>query len=284
MSRSESERLQKKAGREWPAAIDFFLSAVKNRQLVSEMVLRDLKSAHASHSFGAFWLFLHPILLVGTFMLIFGVVIGSRLAMGSTFPGDYTAYILAGLMPWFMTSSALGRAPNVLISNSNLVKQVIFNVEILPVAQTLAVFVTFAPAMLLLLAYLVFISQSLSALALLLPLVLLLHALLCLGIMLLLSVTTPFIKDIREVVAVFISISMYATPAMYLPDWVPAVIRPILYLNPFSYMVWVYQDMLFFGEFRHGFAWIVFSVMSLISFLLGLYVFRRLKPYLGNVL
>lgn len=265
-------------------AIDFLRGALSSRQLVAEMVLRDLKSAHASHSFGAFWLFLHPILLVGTFMLIFGVVIGSRLSVNSSFPGDYTAYILAGLMPWFMTSSALGRAPNVLISNSNLVKQVIFNVEILPVAQTLAVFVTYSPALLLLLTYLALISHNLSSVALLLPIVIGMHGLLCLGIMLFLSVTTPFIKDIRDMVTVFVSISVYATPAMYLPDWVPALIRPILYLNPFSYMVWVYQDVLFFGEMRHGFAWVVFVLMSLFSFLFGLYVFRRLKPYLGNVL
>jgi lipopolysaccharide transport system permease protein len=80
------------------------------------------------------------------------------------------------------------------------------------------------------------------------------------------------------------AVSMYFTPAIYLPDWVPKMVRPILYLNPFSYVVWVYQDTLFFGEMRHPFAWVVFAAMALGFFLAGLVVFRRVKPVLGNVL
>jgi lipopolysaccharide transport system permease protein len=110
------------------------------------------------------------------------------------------------------------------------------------------------------------------------------HALMCIGLTLLLSVTTPFVRDIREVVTMYMAVSMYFTPAIYLPDWVPALVRPILYLNPFSYVVWVYQDALFFGDIRHGFAWVVFAILAVGLFLAGLLVFRRVKPVLGNVL
>ena len=119
---------------------------------------------------------------------------------------------------------------------------------------------------------------------LVLPFVIALHMLLSIGLTLLLSVTTPFLRDIRELVTIYTSVSMYFTPAIYLPDWVPRMVRPILYLNPFSYIVWVYQDVLFFGTIRHGFAWVVFAVMAVVVFLAGLTVFRRVKPYLGNVL
>lgn len=256
----------------------------RNLALIREMVLRDIKGGHAGHGLGSLWVYIQPIVVVGTFMLIFGVVIGSKMAVTTTFPGDYTSYILVGLTPWLLMSNALGRAPNAFSSNANLVKQVVFPIETLPVATIIACFITYVPAFAVMLTYKLFFGGGLGWLFLALPVVLGLHALLCIGLTLLLSVTTPFLRDIREFVSIYMAVSMYFTPAIYLPDWVPPTIRPVLYLNPFSYVAWVYQDTLFFNEIRHGFAWIVFTVMALGLFIAGLVVFRRVKPYLGNVL
>jgi len=256
----------------------------RNLALIQEMALRDIKGGHAGHGFGALWIFIQPVVVVATLMLVFGVVIGARMAVNASFPGDYTSYILVGLTPWLVMSNALGRSTNAFSGNANLVKQVVFPIETLPVASILACFVTYVPTFALMIGYKVIMGGGLGWLALALPLVLALHALLCIGLTLLFSVTTPFLRDIREFVTMYMAVSMYFTPAIYLPDWVPALVRPILYLNPFSYVVWVYQDALFFGEIRHGFAWIVFAGMAIGAFVAGLIVFRRVKPYLGNVL
>ena len=264
--------------------IDFARVIKRNLALVREMALRDIKGGHAGHGFGSLWVYIQPIVVVGTFMLIFGVVIGTKMAVTSTFPGDYTSYILVGLTPWLLMSNALGRSTNAFSGNANLVKQVVFPIETLPVATIIACFATYVPAFTLMVAYKLFIGGGLSWLVLALPLVLGMHGLLCIGLTLLLSVTTPFLRDIREFVTMYMAVSMYFTPAIYLPDWVPAMVRPILYLNPFSYVVWVYQDVLFYGAIRHGFAWIIFAAMGIAFFLAGLVIFRRVKPVLGNVL
>jgi lipopolysaccharide transport system permease protein len=263
---------------------DFLRTTIRNYALIREMVFRDLKGGHAGHGLGSLWIYIQPLVVVGTFMLIFGVVIGTKIAASSTFPGDYTSYILVGLVPWLFMSNALGRAPGAFSGNSNLVKQVVFPIETLPVASMIACFVIYIPSFMLMLFYKFFFGGGLSSLIFLLPLVVFMHGLLALGLTLLLSVITPFLRDVREFVTMYMAVSMYFTPAIYLPDWVPAKVRPILYLNPFSYVVWVYQDTLFFGEIRHGFAWVSFALLSGGAFLVGLVVFRRVKPFLGNVL
>jgi lipopolysaccharide transport system permease protein len=264
--------------------LDFARIIRRNHALIREMVVRDIKVGHAGHGLGSLWLFIQPIVVVATFMLIFGIVIGTKMSVTATFPGDYTSYILVGLTPWLLMSNALGRAPNAFSGNANLVKQVVFPIETLPVASIIACFMIYLPAWALMVGYKLLIGGGLGWLALALPLVMGMHALMCIGLTLLLSVTTPFLRDLREVVTMYTAVSMYFTPAIYLPDWVPALIRPILYLNPFSYVVWVYQDTLFFGEIRHGFAWAVFAAMAIGLFIAGLVVFRRVKPVLGNVL
>jgi len=255
-----------------------------NRDLIREMVLRDINKGHAGHTLGSLWVYLQPIIIVVTYMIIFGTVIGSRMIATKSFPGDYTSYILVGVTPWLLTANALGRSSNAFSGNANLVKQVVFPIEILPVATIVACFVTFMPTFLLTLGYKVFVGGGITQLLLALPLVFGIHALICVGLTLVLSVISPFFRDVTELVTVYSSISMYFAPALYLPDWVPAMIRPILYLNPFSYVVWVYQDTLFFGEFRHPVAWVVFAAMAIGLSIAGLVVFRRVKPYLGNVL
>ncbi len=263
---------------------DFVWTAFRNRGLLAEMMTRDLKSGFAGHGLGTIWVYVQPIVVLLTFMLIFGVVIGAKMAVTNTFPGDYTSYILAGLVPWLITSNALGRGPSLFATHANLVKQVVFPVEILPVAGVAACFMIYIPCLVLLLGYKLIFGGGLSLFILLLPVVLGMHMVFALGLMLILSVITPFMRDIREFVGIYLVVAMYFTPAVYLPDWVPAMIRPVLYLNPLSYVVWVYQDVIFFGRIEHGFAWVVFTAMTAAAFLGGLLVFRKIKPFLGNVL
>jgi lipopolysaccharide transport system permease protein len=79
-------------------------------------------------------------------------------------------------------------------------------------------------------------------------------------------------------------IGIYLMPIVYLPSMVPGIFQPLLYLNPFSYMVWCYQDAVYFGRFEHPWAWLVFPMLCLGTFVLGYRLFRRLKLMLGNVL
>jgi lipopolysaccharide transport system permease protein len=267
-----------------PILLQFLRMTVSRRDLLRELFWRDLKMGHAAHGFGGVWVYVHPIVIVGTYLLIFGFVLGGRIAVSAAFPGNYPSYIMAGLVPWLVTANVLGRAPAALASNANLVKQVVFPIEILPVANTLVCFWIYMPALLLVLIYKFFIGGGLPLFTLALPIAFLLHATTAAGVIFALSSVTPFVRDVREFVNVYSAIAMYFTPAVYLPDWAPPPLRPLIYLNPFSYFVWVYQDVLFFGAFAHPVAWIVCLVISVGSLYGGYSLFRRLKPFLGNVL
>ena len=68
------------------------------------------------------------------------------------------------------------------------------------------------------------------------------------------------------------------------PQGMPAVLRPVLYLNPFSHMIWCYQDVCYFGRFEHWVSWIVYPLETSLAFLVGYALFRRLRPFLGSAL
>jgi len=83
--------------------------------------------------------------------------------------------------------------------------------------------------------------------------------------------------------------SAFAFSAMRLPmiaaaGLLPPLFKPFLYANPFSYLIWCWQDTLYWGHVQHPFAWIVLPALSLLTFYAGYRVFRKLKSMLGNVL
>ena len=50
------------------------------------MVHRELSAAHARHGFGGIWVYAHPLVIVGTYLLIFGFVLGNKIAITGEFP------------------------------------------------------------------------------------------------------------------------------------------------------------------------------------------------------
>jgi lipopolysaccharide transport system permease protein len=269
--------------RNMQALVDAWHAFATNRELTMEMIRRELGSSHAGHTLGPVWMFLHPLIIVGTYLLIFGFVIGVRIAPLERFPGDFPSYIMIGLAPWLAIQAVLIKSTSALVANSSLVKQVVFPIEILPIASALSALLTFVPAILLAVLYKLLFGGGLPWTAVLLPVVIVLHVALAIGCSFALSALTCFMRDLREVVNVFCVVAMYITPAVYLPEWVPAVFRPLLYLNPFSYLTWVYQDTLFYG-IDHPWAWVVLTLLAVISVAGGYRLFKRLGPYYGNVL
>ncbi len=263
---------------------DVLATGWRMRELILELTRRELGASHVGHGFGSAWVYINPLVIIGIYLLIFGFVIGSKIAITDTFPGDYPSYIAIGLMAWLGVQAALIRSTGALTGNSNLVKQVVFPIEVLPIASAFAALWPFMPTLGMVVAYKLVFGGGLPLTTILLPLVLVMQVALSIGLAFMLAALTCFVRDLREFVGVFCMVAMYITPAVYLPEWVPIPFQPLLYMNPFSYLTWVYQDTLFFGAILHPWSWAILLVMSVLSLAGGYRLFKKLKPYYGNVL
>ena len=119
---------------------------------------------------------------------------------------------------------------------------------------------------------------------LLIPVVVVLQLLAMVGTAFLLAATGVFAKDVRDIVQLSAIVLIFLLPIVYLPSQVPAAFDPIIWLNPFSYMIWCYQDVLYFGTLDHQAAWFIFPAWSIFTFAAGYRVFRRCRPFFANVL
>lgn len=253
-------------------------------QLTWEMARRDIADRYAGQVLGLFWAVGHPLLLMAVYLFIFGYVFKVRVGGTRAMPLDYTVYLLSGIIPWLAIQEGLNRGSVAITNNVNLVKQVVFPLEVLPVKMVLAALPTQAVSFAILITYVLVTHHGLPLSYALLPVVVFLQIALATGIGFLLSAVGVFFRDLKDVVLVLTTIGVYMLPVFYLPSMVPTVFRPLLYANPFSYVIWCYQDVCYFGRFEHPWAWPVFAVFALASLEAGCRLFARLKPTFGNVL
>lgn len=256
----------------------------KHRQLTIELAKREIKDRYLGQVLGAFWAVGHPIMLMAVYVFIFAYVFNARIGGTYALPKDFTVYLLSGLVPWMCFQETMSKGTSVIVSHANLVKQVMFPLEVLPVKGVISSLLSFFISLAILTMYVLFRYQSLPPTYLLLPLLVFLQIIAMIGVSYIFSAIGVYFRDLKDLVQVFSTVSLYMMPILYLPAQVPGKLRPILYLNPFTYLVWCYQDVLYFGRIEHGWAWLVNTTLSLGIFYIGYRVFRKLKTMFGNVL
>lgn len=255
----------------------------RNRDLVKELTKRDVVDRYAGQALGIFWTIAHPLFLMALYVFVFAVVFRTKIS-GVDMPQDYSTYILAGLIPWMAIQEAMIKTSMAITSNSSLVKQVVFPLEVLPAKSVLGSLFTQLVSTALLLVWMILRTGGLPATVLLLPVLLALQVLMMMGIGYFLSALGTYIRDAKDFVQLFGTAGMYIIPVVYLPGWVPKAFQPLIGINPFSYVVYCYQDALYFGRIQHPWAWLVFAVFSLAAFTFGFRFFRRLKSGFGSAL
>lgn len=258
---------------------------IQNRKLVASLAKNDFKTRYAGSYLGIIWAFIQPIVTVLVYWFVFGMALRPASDKGVPF----ILWLVAGLVPWFFLQEGLINGTNSLLEYNYLVKKVVFNIRILPVVKVLsAVFVHlfFIVVVIVLYAcmghfpslyYLQLIYYSLCVF------------ILVLGVSYLTSAVVVFFRDLSQIINIALQVGVWATPIMW--DFndmsgMPGVVKLILKLNPVFYIVQGYRDSLInkVGFWEHPEMTLYFWAFTLILFLLGTHLFKKLQVHFADVL
>ena len=113
--------------------MNLFVSLYTRRELLWQFLVRNVKARHRGSILGAFWLIANPLLMLGLYVFAFGVVFGGRFTESldeSTL--DYALGVFLGLTILGLVSGVISSSPEIIVSQPNFVKKVVFPLEILP--------------------------------------------------------------------------------------------------------------------------------------------------------
>ena len=207
----------------------------RHRYLLGQLVKRDVLLRYRGAMFGVLWIFLSPLLMLSIFAFVFGHIFQARWPQqNENMP--FWLVLYSGLIVFNIFSEAVSRSPLAVRGYPSFVKKIIFPVEILPLIPLGAGLVHGAFNFLILLAALAW-TGNLHVQVLLFPLLLIPVLLLALGFSWFLAAWGVFIKDMTQIVPLFVQMLMFLSPVFYPASAVPAALRPIYQYNPLSAVI-----------------------------------------------
>src|SRR3954447_1572815 len=131
-----------------------YADVYRYRELLGNLFRRDLQAKYRGSALGVLWTVANPIMLMGVYLLVFGVVWPSPFA---TQGGNYPLFLLSGLALWTFFAAAVQSATRSMLDNANLIRKTRFPRQLVPLSVVFAHLVSFA-AMLALLLVINFIA------------------------------------------------------------------------------------------------------------------------------
>ncbi len=263
---------------------EFVHTIATHRRLLAALAKRDLSDEYVSHSFSMSWAIIHPLFQMGVYLFIFTKIFPSRIDAPASAATDAIVYLLSGIIPWLAISQVMSRSSASIMNNSSIVKQMAFPLELLPIKTLAGPLVFGGTSLAFLVAYGAWVTGGsiLPNYLVGLPLLIVLTVLLLAGLSLMLGCLQVFMRDTKEFINLFLAIGLFIHPILYFPNAVPAAVRPIIYLSPFSYVLFCWQDLMFYGAIVHPWAWLITGILAVMAFVLGARLFVVCKPHFGD--
>ncbi|MCW5596647.1 MAG: ABC transporter permease [Rhodocyclaceae bacterium] len=203
--------------------------------MLGQLVKRDVLLRYRGAMFGVLWIFLSPLLMLAIFAFVFGHIFQSR------WPNQpdglpFWLMLYAGLIVFNVFGETVARAPTAVRGFPSYVKKIIFPVSILPLVPLGAALVHAAFNFIVLAAALAW-TGHLSAGILLFPLLVVPVLLLGIGAAWFLAAWGVFIKDMTQIVPLFVQMLLFLSPVLYPASAVPPGLTFIYNANPIGAVI-----------------------------------------------
>lgn len=244
---------------------------VQYRELIRNLVLKDLKLKYRGSFFGFLWSLFNPLVMIIVYMIAFKYIMAVR-------GGGFVFLLLLGILAWTFFASSATMGAGSIADNGGLLKTVHFPRAVLPIAtvlfnlaQYLLTIAVFLPFMLLI--YGVPPRPSM----LLFPVIVLLQLAMTVGVAMALAAGTAFFRDLRHLLEIAMMVMFWTTPIIYDYQNIPRAWRWPVLLSPMSPFVLAYQQIFYYGRVPDPEVCIVAVLYSTVAFFGGFALFTRLQ-------
>ncbi len=250
-----------------------------------QLTRREVAGRYRGSMLGILWSLVNPVLMLAVYTFVFSVVFKTRWTEG----GDqsqisFAVTLFAGLIVFGIFSECVNRAPQLIVSQPNYVKKVVFPLEILPWVSLLAALFHAAISLVILLALLLVTKHSIHVSTILLPAILLPLVLWTMGLGWFLSSLGVFLRDIGQIVGVATTALLFLTPVFFPVSALPPKLQLFSRLNPLALPVEQARAAVIFGRPLAWDALVISLFVSLLALYFGYWWFQRTRRGFADVI
>lgn len=257
-------------------------SIIKWRELLWQMVGREVKARYKQSILGYFWVILNPLAQMLVMSFAFSIILRIHTNASDNIP--YSIFLFVALLPWNLFANSLSSAANSLVSSSSLITKVYFPRTILVISTILAKFIDFLFAISVLVIYMVIYQIPIGFNILWVIPIFLIQQIFTLGLSLFLAAANLLYRDIQYLLSLLLILWMYATPVIYPADIVPDKYKILFQINPMSVFINAYRQVILgAGEPKYS-SLLIGLAISLVFLFIGFSYFKsREKIFADNV-
>jgi lipopolysaccharide transport system permease protein len=222
--------------------------------------------------------------MLAVYKFVFSVVFQARWGTQGADRFNFALMLFAGLVVFNVFADSVSRAPSLIISNVSYVKKVVFPLEVLPWVSVGTALFNAGINVLVLLVFALVVGNGIPSTAILLPFVLLPFLLLVVGISFFLSSLGVFVRDLQQVIGVFLTCCMFLSPIFYPIESLPERLRFIVGLSPVSMAVASARDVLLLGTVPSMAQWITSIGIGLLAAVVGSAWFAKTRKGFADVM
>ena len=240
------------------------------RDLLRELVARDIKLRYKRSILGVGWSLLVPLAQLVVLYQVFHHLLPLNIP-------NYTTFLFTGILPWTWFQTSLMTASGTFVDNRDLVRQAGFSVAVLPTITVLSQLIHFLLALPILAIFLLLDGYRLSAAILMLPLVIGIQFVLTLSLAYIVATLQVTFRDTQYLLGILLFLFFYLTPVFYDTAVIPASVQPLYRFNPMVLLLDAYRSIFIRAEFPAGMPLLTLCFLSTTVLLAGYVVFMRAR-------
>jgi ABC-type polysaccharide/polyol phosphate export permease len=257
------------------------------RSLIWNFAQRDLKSRFKGTALGWAWSLMVPLATLIIYSVVFAVVFRATPPdFGNGQAGNYTVWLMAGLVPWSFFAIAVNTSMPTLLADGPLLQKIYFPAYtpvlgsvIAILVQTLIEFAIFAVVLV--------VFQNVGPSWLVFPLWLAMYVVFVTSVATALSILNIHYRDLAHLTSVALQLLFFMTPVIYpitlVPEyWQGIPLRAIVQANPVSQFIEAIRSFAYGLEVPDLATWLTLAIWTGVALAVAVLVQRRWGMDIGE--
>lgn len=251
------------------------------RELLHNLVIRDIKIRGKQSLLGYLWIFLPPFFSMIIYTVVISRFLGVRVGDGAI---PYPVFVFCSLLPWGCFVNSLTKGASSLVAHAPLITQISFPRELLPLSAIIGELFNLGISYGMLLVLMVVYRVPISLTALLAPGILAIQTILTLGLTFLLSALNVYYRDVGYFTGIGLRFWMYLSPVIYSLENVPSKYRSIYMLNPMTPIIDGYRRIFLEGTLPDRLYLSYTAIFAFIMLFIGYAAFKKMEQTFADVI
>lgn len=261
-----------------------FAIAIFHRELLGQLIRRDVSIKYKGTLLGIIWAFINPLLMLAVYTAVFKFIFKARWPETDNSTSEFALMLFIGLLIHGVAADVISRAVTIISANKNYVKKVVFPLPILSWSLVISALIQFFFGLLILLAVNTVWGKPIYLTWLLLPIAIIPYLLFLLAAAWTLSALGVYFKDINQITPSLVTVLLFTSTVFFPFSHVPEIIRPLLSFNPLTLIIESSRDVLFYGRPPDFIKLSVYFSISFVACIGSFNLFKRLERGFADAL